>query len=106
MEKTKTVILACVSVVIVGLVVFLLYLGYAHDLTTNETTLVGILLAFLSVVASGILSSVYAESGHQRHVESVKDQNSLKTFAIELVSWSSKCRTSSRTTESMITRPK
>lgn len=61
----------------------LIYIGQ-QDLTSNEATLLSILLTIISVIATWIASSFYAKSTHKEAIEEVRKeyQENLKTYAL------------------------
>lgn len=61
----------------------LIYIGQ-QDLTSNEATLLSILLTLISVIATWIASSFYSKSTHKEAIEEVRKeyQENLKTYAL------------------------
>jgi len=79
-NTTTNFIIGLFALSICGL---LIYIGQ-QDLTSNEATLLSILLTIVSVIATWVASSFYSKSAHKEAIEDVRKeyQENLKTYAL------------------------
>ena len=80
----KNWIINLTIVVLVISIIIILAVIAANDLSSNESTLLGVLLTLLSVVASWIVSSYFSTNSQKTAIEEVKleSQNNLRTYAL------------------------
>lgn len=76
-----------INLIIFGLassIVIILIVISMNDLTTNESTLLGVLLTVLSFIASWIVSDFFARKSLRDSIDEVKNeyQNNLRTYAL------------------------
>ncbi|MHB0946435.1 MAG: hypothetical protein ACYC3B_04640 [Sedimentisphaerales bacterium] len=72
-----------IFMLVVGIIVCLIYIGSAK-LDNREASLMSIILSFLSIIASYLISQHFAEEGHKEAIEEVKQQSreNLRTYAL------------------------
>ncbi len=67
----------------IGMIACLIYIGSAQ-LDNREASLMSIILALLSMIASYLVGQHFAERGHKEAIEEIKQQNkeNLRTYAL------------------------
>lgn len=67
----------------IGVIACLFYIGNAQ-LDNREASLMSVILALLSIIASYLVGQHFAERGHKEAIEEIKQQNkeNLKTYAL------------------------
>lgn len=65
-------------------IIVIIIIVSTKDLTTTESTLLGVLLTLSSVIASWITSSYFSQVSHKQAIEEVRTeyQNNLRTYAL------------------------